>query len=151
MKHIRWICFGICILAVCSSKICAQAVSGLSAVRVAFGLTKPVFVTAPPGDTTRLFIVRQTGQVHILNLATGKLNATPFLDIHTRLTSTLDEQGLLGMAFDPNYTTSGKFYLNFTVPGGHVGPWRDPRLAISGFSGQPRRRQYFERENFADV
>ena len=86
MKHIRWICFGICILAVCSSKICAQAVSGLSAVRVAFGLTRPIFVTAPPGDTRRLFIVRQTGQVHILNLATGKLNATPFLDIHTRLT-----------------------------------------------------------------
>jgi len=120
MKYIRWICFGICILALCSSKICAQAVSGLSAVRVAFGLTQPVFVTAPPGDTRRLFIVRQTGQVHILNLATGKLNATAFLDIHTRL-RTSGEQGLLGMAFDPNYTTNGKFYLNFTVPGGTWG------------------------------
>ena len=121
LSIIRWICFGICILAVCSSKICAQAVSGLSAVRVAFGLTRPVFVTAPPGDTRRLFIVRQTGQVHILNLATGKLNTTPFLDIHTRLTSTSGEQGLLGMAFDPNYTTNGKFFLNFTVPGGTWG------------------------------
>ena len=120
-KYIRWICLGICILAVCSSKICAQAVSGLSAVRVAFGLTQPVFVAAPPGDTRRLFIVRQTGQVHILNLATGKLNMTPFLDIHTRLTSTSGEQGLLGMAFDPNYTTNGKFYLNLTVPGGTWG------------------------------
>ena len=118
MKHIRWICFGICILAVFSGKICAQAVSGLSAVRVAFGLTQPVFVTALPGDTRRLFIVRQSGQVHILNLTTGKLNATPFLDIYARLTNTSGEQGLLGMAFDPNYTTNGKFYLNFTVPGG---------------------------------
>ena len=85
MKLIRWICFGICILAVCSSKISAQAVSGLDAVRVAFGLTQPVFVTATPGDTRRLFIVGKTGQVHILNLATGKLNATPFLDIHAFL------------------------------------------------------------------
>jgi len=121
LSIIRWICFGICILAVCSSKICAQAVSGLSAVSVAFGLTRPVFVTAPPGDTRRLFIVRQTGQVHILNLATGKLNTTPFLDIHTRLTSTSGEQGLLGMAFDPYYATNKKFYLNFTVPGGTWG------------------------------
>jgi glucose/arabinose dehydrogenase len=56
-----------------------------------------------------------------LNLATGKLNATPFLNIHSRLTSTSGEQGLLGMAFDPNYTTNGKFYLNFTVPGGTWG------------------------------
>jgi glucose/arabinose dehydrogenase len=46
------------------------------------------------------------------------VNATPFLDIHARLTATNGEQGLLGMAFDPNYATNGKFYLNFTVPGG---------------------------------
>src|SRR6476620_11071182 len=111
LRTIRWICFGICIFTM-QSKIYAQAISGL---------TQPLFVTAPPGDTRRFFIVRQTGQVHILNLATGKLNATPFLDIHTRLTSTSGEQGLLGMAFDPNYTSNGKFYLNFTMPGGTWG------------------------------
>src|SRR6476469_6656382 len=120
LRTIRWICFGICIFTM-QSKIYAQAISGLSAVRVASGLTQPLFVTAPPGDTRRLFIVRQTGQVHILNLATGKLNTTPFLDIHARLTNTSGEQGLLGMAFDPNYATNGKFYLNFTVPGGAWG------------------------------
>jgi hypothetical protein len=151
MKHIRWICFGICIVAVCSSKICAQAVSGLSAVRVASGLTRPLFVTAPPGDTRRLFIVLQTGRVYILNLSSGKLNATPFLDIHTRLTSTSGEQSLLGMAFDPNYATNGKFYLNFTVPGGTWGHGVTQRLTISGFSARPIHRQYSKRENFADV
>src|SRR6185369_8533572 len=36
----------------------------------------------------------------------------------SRLTSTFGEQGLLGMAFDPNYSSNGKFYLYFTVPGG---------------------------------
>ncbi len=99
----------------------AQAVTGLAAVRVASGFTQPLFVLAPPGDTGRLFIVRQTGQVHILNLATGALNPTVFLDINARLTFTGGEQGLLGMAFDPDYSSNGKFYLNFVVPGGAFG------------------------------
>ena len=99
------------------SALLAQAVQRLAANRVASGLTEPLFVTAPPGDFNRLFIVRKTGQVHILNLTTGTLNARPYLDIHLIL-STMNLQGLLGMAFDPNYATNGKFYLNFTVPGG---------------------------------
>jgi glucose/arabinose dehydrogenase len=94
----------------------AQMVTGLDAIRVASGLTQPLFVTAPPGDSGRLFILQQNGRILILNLATGTLNATPFLTL-TGLAAA-GEQGLLGMAFDPNYATNGKFYLNFTVPGG---------------------------------
>jgi glucose/arabinose dehydrogenase len=97
----------------------AQTVSGLDAVRVASGLTQPVFVTAPPGDAGRLFIVQQNGEIRILNLTTGTLNPTPFLTL-TGLAAG-GEQGLLGMAFDPNYASNGKFYLNFTVPGGAFG------------------------------
>ena len=97
----------------------AQMVPGLDAIRVASGLTQPLFVTAPPGDSGRLFIVQKDGRIRILNLATGMLNATPFLSL-TGL-STGGEQGLLGMAFDPNYAANGKFYLNFTVPGGAFG------------------------------
>ena len=115
------ILFCFCVVAAWGSGIRAQAVSGLAAVRVASGLTQPLFVTAPRGDTRRLFIVQQTGQVLILNLQTGKIRATPFLDIQSRLTGTSGEQGLLGMAFDPNYASNGKFYLNFTVPGGAFG------------------------------
>ena len=101
---------------------CLQAapVTGLEARRVASNLPLVLYVTAPPGDTQRLFIVRQTGQIHILNLSTGKLNATPFLNINSRLLIT-DEQGLVGMAFDPNYGVNGKFYLDFVVPGGKWG------------------------------
>jgi glucose/arabinose dehydrogenase len=99
----------------------AQAVPGLAAVRVASGLTQPLFVGAPPGDFNRVFIVQQTGQISILKLDTGSLNTTPFVDIQARLTATNGEQGLLGLAFDPNYATNGKFYLNFTVPGGEFG------------------------------
>ncbi len=97
----------------------AQMVPGLDAIRVASGLTQPLFVTAPPGDSGRLFIVQQNGQIRILNLATGTLNPTPFLTLTGLQTG--GEQGLLGMAFDPSYAANGKFYLNFTVPGGAFG------------------------------
>ncbi len=113
---------GICSLilaAIFQTGLRAQAVPGLDAVRVASGLTQPLFVTAPPGDFGRLFIVQQNGQIRILNLATGTLNPTPFLIVTGLITG--GEQGLLGMAFDPNYAANGKFYLNFTVPGGAFG------------------------------
>ena len=97
----------------------AQMVPGLDAIRVASGLTQPLFVTAPPGDSGRLFIVQQEGRIRILNLATGVLNPTPFLTLTGLRIG--GEQGLLGMAFDPNYAANGKFYLNFTVPGGAFG------------------------------
>jgi glucose/arabinose dehydrogenase len=93
---------------------------GLDAVRVAANLPSALYVIAPPGDTGRLFIVRQTGQIHILNLATGTLNSTLFLNLNSKLLIT-NEQGLLGMAFDPAYASNGKFYLDFVVPGGKWG------------------------------
>ncbi len=90
---------------------------GIAIKRVAFGLDRPLYVTAPPGDTDRLFIVEQhTGRIKILNLSTGGVNATPFLDIDG--VSTGNEQGLLGLAFDPNYAANGFFYVNFTETNG---------------------------------
>src|SRR3979411_1411722 len=93
-----------------------EAVSGLDAIRVASGLTQPLFVTAPPGDLNRIFIVQQNGQIRILHLDTGMLNANPFLTIPGLAVG--GEQGLLGLAFDPSYATNGKFYVKCTVPGG---------------------------------
>ena len=94
----------------------AQAVQGLDAIRVASGLSAPLFVTAPPGDFNRVFIVEQGGTIRILNLKTGVLNSTPFLTV-TNIVSG-GERGLLGLAFDPDYATNGKFYINCTAPGG---------------------------------
>src|SRR4051812_28418132 len=88
--------------------------SSIAATRVASGLTQPLFATAAPGDSQRLFVVEQTGAIKIADLTTGQLLATPFL------TTTVDssgERGLLGMAFDPDYATNGFFYLYRTVPG----------------------------------
>src|SRR5438477_11644896 len=109
----------VCSIIVCLGTVVglkAQAIPGLDAIRVASGLSSPLFTTAPPGDFNRLFIVQQNGQVRILNLATGTLNATPFLTVSNIVSG--GEQGLLGLAFDPNYATNGKFYVNCTAPGG---------------------------------
>lgn len=92
----------------------------LTTERVASGLTRPVYVTFAPGDTSRLFIVEQrsgtVGRIRILNLTTLTLNATPFLSVNG--VSTGSEQGLLGLAFHPDYQTNGLFYVNYTNSGG---------------------------------
>ena len=114
----RSILYGTALALFCTPTARSQAPTGLAAVRVATGLNLPLFATAPPGDYNRLFIVQKGGQIRILNLSTGTLNSTAFLDISAAHLSTVSEQGLLGLAFDPSYATNGKFYLNFVVTGG---------------------------------
>ncbi len=93
----------------------APADSSVIAERVATGLTRPVFVTAPPGDS-RLFIVEQPGRIRIL--AGGSLLVRPFLDIETIVDDVGNEQGLLGLAFHPDFDTNGYLYVYFTFDPG---------------------------------
>ena len=82
-------------------------------------LSSPVFLTAPTGDVGRLFIVEQGGLIRILNSLDGTPRATPFLDV-AGLIVTGGEQGLLGMAFDPNYAGNGRFYIYYTNTAGDI-------------------------------
>ncbi|WP_452223008.1 PQQ-dependent sugar dehydrogenase [Lacinutrix chionoecetis] len=63
------------------------------------------------GDS-RLFVVEKAGVIKILN-SDGTVNSTPFLDISS-LVGSGGERGLLGLAFPPDYTTTGRFYVNYT-------------------------------------
>lgn len=81
--------------------------------RIAVGLQQPLFVAGRGDGSNRIFIVEKGGQIEILNLATGILNSTPFLDL-TGTISTNSERGLLGMAMAPDFATSGVFYVNLT-------------------------------------
>jgi glucose/arabinose dehydrogenase len=72
---------------------------------------EPVFVTAPPGDTSRLFVVQQGGRIAVVRDGTP----STFLDISGRVRAG-GEQGLLSMAFAPDYATSGTFYVYYTAP-----------------------------------
>ncbi|HPF11951.1 MAG TPA: PQQ-dependent sugar dehydrogenase [Flavobacteriaceae bacterium] len=80
----------------------------------ASGFSAPVDI-AHAGDD-RLFVVEKGGRIKILN-ADGTIEATPFLDISS-LVSNGSEQGLLGLAFHPDYATNGYFYVNYTDTGG---------------------------------
>jgi Glucose / Sorbosone dehydrogenase len=114
-----------------------QSIPPLDAVRVATGMSTAVLVTAPPGDYNRIFIVRQSGQINILDLQTGVTKT--FLDLSGLNLRFGGEQGLLGMAFDPDYNNAGadghgKFYVDFVVNGG---TWGQGTTHISQFQVDP--------------
>jgi len=86
-------------------------VADLRLQEVATGLSRPVFVTAPPGDK-RLFVIEQAGRIRLVE--NGSVADTPFLDITDRVNDGGNEQGLLGLAFHPGWTSNGKFYVYYT-------------------------------------
>ena len=90
----------------------ARAQLELSAKRVASDLAAPIYAAAPPGDP-RLFLVERAGRIRVL--AGGAVLPAPFLDIAAGV-STAGEGGLLGLAFAPDYATSGVFYVYYTAP-----------------------------------
>jgi len=73
---------------------------------------EPVFVTALPGDERHLFVVEKRGRVRVL--VDGRLRPQPFLDLSAEVGWAGNEQGLLGLAFAPDYERSGLFYVYFT-------------------------------------
>jgi glucose/arabinose dehydrogenase len=95
-----------------ATQIQAQCNTPLIAERVVGGLSSPLYVTAPPGDTGRLFIVEQGGAIKIYDLASEQLLPTPFITVTVTFGG---ERGLLGLAFDPFYSTNGYFYVNYTL------------------------------------
>lgn len=87
-------------------------------VPIAEGFTKPLYLTHAGDQTGRLFVVEQAGQISILE--NGIVNPTPFLDIETVVGSTANEQGLLSVAFHPNYADNGAFFVDYTDKGGNT-------------------------------
>ena len=86
---------------------------------ISTSLSSPVFMTAPPGDSTRLFVVEQGGLIRIIDPRNNSLLAIPFLNLSSLL-STGGERGLLGMAFDPQYATNRRFYVFYTSTTGDI-------------------------------
>ena len=89
---------------------------------VAEGFAQPVYATAAPGDDPRrLYVVEmKTGRIEILDTRTGEINDRPFLDLPDDLLSPNNEQGLLGLAFHPDYATNGRFFVFITNADGDV-------------------------------
>jgi len=106
-------------------------------VSVLNGLSSPVLAMSPPADP-RLFVVEQPGRIRIAR--GGSVLPVPFLDLTGRVSSG-GERGLLGLAFAPDFATSGRFFVNFTdrdgdtrvesfrsAPGGDVADATSSRL-----------------------
>jgi glucose/arabinose dehydrogenase len=115
---------------------CGAGDSGTAAARLhprSIGsFDSPLYVTAPPGDRSRVFVVEQGGTIRVVR--NGRKLARPFLDISREVVSG-GEQGLLSMAFAPDYATSGRFYVDYTDRNGdtHVAQLRrsrNPDVAI---------------------
>jgi glucose/arabinose dehydrogenase len=82
-------------------------------VRVGGEFAEPVNVASPKDGTGRIFVVERGGTIQIVN-SDGTVQPEPFLDWTGNTMSAFLEQGLLGMAFHPNYAQNGIFYINYT-------------------------------------
>ena len=84
--------------------------------KIVDNIHKPIFLTSPPDDP-RLFIIEAAGRIRIVD-GNGQLLPTPFLDISSLLEYDGLFQGLLGLAFHPDYASNGTFFVNYTMTGG---------------------------------
>jgi glucose/arabinose dehydrogenase len=92
------------------------------------GLDAPLAVTSAGDGSGRIFVTEQGGQIRIVR--DGKLVASPFLDISTRITSG-GERGLLGLAFHPDFPTDPRIFVNYTDTNGDT--------QVSSFRADPTR------------
>lgn len=105
------------IFALCAA-ICAVLAQDAAAAKLnkIGSFYHPVYVTSPPGDAKKLFVVTRSGRIWIVQ--NGKRLKKPFLDIRYTVRSGDGERGLMSMAFPPDYKTSRRFYVYYSNKGG---------------------------------
>jgi glucose/arabinose dehydrogenase len=94
----------------------SAAQARLHLVRVG-NFASPIYVTSPPGDSHRLFVVERRGRIMVVR--NGRRLRRPFLDISNQVSGG-GERGLLSMAFARDYARSGRFYVDFTDRTGDI-------------------------------
>ena len=120
------------LLALSSLTAFAQTPVTIELVPWATGLSGPVDI-AHAGDD-RLFVVEQPGVIKIISDSMTVL-PTPFLNITAQVNDNGNEQGLLGLAFDPDYANTGRFYVYYTASGG--GPSGQSRVSRFQVTADP--------------
>jgi glucose/arabinose dehydrogenase len=108
---------GLILVFICCPSGWAQSTSMVAQLISTTGsFNQPVYATYAPGDFQNLFVVeRTTSMVKVFNLNTKAVQPAPFV-VATNIISSGSEQGLLGLAFHPNYQSNGHFYLFATEP-----------------------------------
>ncbi len=97
------------------------------------GFSQPISLAHAGDGSNRMFVVEQAGIIKIINnLSTGNTLSTPFLNITSLVDNAEEEQGLLGLAFHPDYETNGYFYVNYIYdPGPGLDRTRIARYKVS--------------------
>lgn len=85
----------------------------LSFAPIASGFSSPTAVTSAPHGGGRLFVVERAGLIKAVSAA-GAVQAKPYLDIRSRVNSSSGEQGLLGLAFSPNFAKNRLLFFTYT-------------------------------------
>jgi glucose/arabinose dehydrogenase len=88
----------------------ARTPATIAANMIVSGLQNPLYLTSAPGNAKHLFILEKRGLVKVYDTSTGQTLGSSFLDVSSDVT-TGGEQGLLGLAFAPDFATSRKFYV----------------------------------------
>jgi len=128
LKLALWQCLGIATLwmlgactlpYVATTAVASQPSQSLASPElIAAGLNQPVGLANARDGSGRIFVIEKQGVVRVIE--DGQLAAAPFLDITPRVGSTNSEQGLLGLAFAPDFPASRRFYVNYTDMDGNT-------------------------------
>ena len=115
----------------------ARAQSQLRARVHATGLSSPVAFVQDPTDRTVQLVVEQGGRIRVVR--GGTVQSADFLNLTPSISSG-GERGLLGLAFSPDYASSGRFFVNFTNSAGHTVISRFRRSAADPLRADPSTR-----------
>jgi hypothetical protein len=77
--------------------------------------TKPLFLTHSNDGTNRIFVVQQNGLIQVFPNDSAVTSYSTFLDISSKISSSSGEEGLLGLAFHPQFKSNGYFFVNYTA------------------------------------
>jgi len=99
--------------------------------KVAGGFERPVWAGMPSQSSGLLWVMEQAGTIRLLELDAGNTLEKPFLDIRERVTRQGNEQGLLGLAFAPDYKDSGRYYVYYND--------KKDRTVVSRFTSADKR------------
>ncbi|MCC7023440.1 MAG: PQQ-dependent sugar dehydrogenase, partial [Thermomicrobiales bacterium] len=100
-------------------------------IQVATGISNPVNLAFPPDDSGRMFVVGVEGEIQIIE-PDGTLLPDPFLDLSQTVSLRPGQQGLLGLAFHPDYAKNGRFYVAFN------NLFKNGALSVSEFQVDPQ-------------
>jgi hypothetical protein len=99
---------------------------------IATNFNRPVDIANAGDGSNRLFIVEKPGIIKIIDLSSNTVLSSAFLNIESRVDDASNEQGLLGLAFHPNYSANGFFYVNYVHdPGPGLDRTRISRFQVS--------------------